>query len=497
MGTRKNADWCKSWAPLFFIPLFLSACAVGPDFTRPEPPKAAGYDRGGNPTSTLAADGNSQRFEAGKKVATEWWRTFGSRKLDEVVDEAVAKNPSLQAAQASLRQSQYLLSAGYGVYFPQVDAGASATRQLFSPAEFGGTGPGTIFNLYTLQATVTYTLDLFGAERRQIEGLGARVDYQRYAAAAAYLSLTGNVVNTVIARAAYDAQIKATEEVVRTFKEQVRLAEIQAQAGTAPYANVLALQSQEAAAETALPPLRQKLSQTEHLLATLAGGTPSEWNPPAIALEDLTLPADLPLSLPSELVRQRPDILVAEADLHAASAEVGVSTAALYPSFTLTGAYGYNNMSVGNLIQNDSNFWNLGSNLTAPLFHGGSLRYQRKAAVEGFNQSLAGYRQTVLGGLAQVADALRSLEHDAEAVDAQARSLEFARQSLRLVEANYKAGVANYLQILVADGQYSQARIGYIQAKGQRLQDTAALFVAMGGGWEGAEGKIIGPKPAD
>ncbi len=497
MCSGKNADRRRSLVPLFTVALFLSACAVGPNFTRPEPPKAAGYDRGANPASTLPADGTPQRFEAGGKVAPEWWRTFGSRKLDEVVDEAVAKNPSLQAAQASLRQSQYLLSAGYGVYFPQVDAGAGAERQLFSPAKFGSTGPGTIFNLYTLQATVTYTLDLFGAERRQVEGFQARVDYQRYAAAAAYLSLTGNVVNTVIARAAYDAQIKATEEVVRTLKEQVRLTELQVRAGTAPYANVLALQSQEAAAETALPPLRQKLSQTEHLLATLAGGAPAEWNPPAIALEDLTLPADLPLSMPSELVRHRPDILVAEADLHAASAEVGVSTAALYPNFTLTGAYGYNNMSGGNLIQNDSNFWNLGANLTAPLFHGGSLRYQRKAAVEGFNQSQAGYRQTVLGGLAQVADALRGLEHDAEAVDAQARSLDVAGKSLRLVEANYKAGVANYLQILVADGQYSQARIGYIQAKGQRLQDTAALFVAMGGGWEGAEGKIIGPKPAD
>jgi NodT family efflux transporter outer membrane factor (OMF) lipoprotein len=240
-----------------------------------------------------------------------------------------------------------------------------------------------------------------------------------------------------------------------------------------------------------IPALQQRVSQAEHLLAALVGRMPAEVEPPAIALADLSLPADLPVTLPSDLVRQRPDILAAEARVHSASAGIGVATAALFPSFTLTGAYGWNNNSTGDLLANSNSYWSTGANLTAPLFQGGTLWFQRKAAIESYQGSLALYRQTVLTAFAQVADTLRALEHDAEALDYQSRALSAAEENARLIQANYQAGVAGYLQVLIANGQYHQAKIGWLQAQAQRLQDTVALFIALGGGWWNAEDSIL------
>jgi NodT family efflux transporter outer membrane factor (OMF) lipoprotein len=226
------------------------------------------------------------------------------------------------------------------------------------------------------------------------------------------------------------------------------------------------------------------------LLATLVGHLPAEWNPPQVDLADLALPDDLPISLPSELVRQRPDILAAEAQLHSASADIGVATAELFPNFTLNGTYGLNNTHIEDIFKNTSSFWSLAGNLSAPLFHGGTLSARRRATIEGYNQSLADYRQTVLSAFAQVADILRALEHDAETLHAQAQSLSAAEEALRLTQVNYQAGIANYLQVLIANYQYHQAKIGYLQALAQRFQDTVALFVAMGGGWWEAKEKV-------
>jgi NodT family efflux transporter outer membrane factor (OMF) lipoprotein len=464
---------------------------VGPDFVRPEPPQVERYTSGSQPGATIAADGQAQRFEEGAGIVSNWWRLFNSSKLDAVIREALANNPSLQAAQASLRQGQDNLRAGYGVFYPQVDAGFDAARQKFSAARLvgGSSANSTIFNLFTLSATVSYALDIFGGERRAVEGLQAQVDFQRYMVLGTYLTLSGNIVNTVIARAAYGEEIKAAEQTIVLEKEQVRITELQAQAGTVPYSSVLSLRSQLAATEATLPPLRQKLNQADHLLATLAGHAPAEWTSPQIGMADLSLPADLPITLPSQLVRQRPDILAAEALLHGASAEIGVATAALYPSFTLNGSYGVENTSFNDLFKNTSSIWSLGANITAPLFHGGTLQSRRSAAIEGYNQSLANYRQTVLGALAQVADTLRVLEHDAEALQARSQGLGAAQEALRIVQANYQAGIANYLQVLIADNQYYQARIGYLQAQAQQFQDSVALFVALGGGWWNAEGE--------
>ena len=468
--------------------LFLAGCAVGPDFVRPTPPEFDHYTQGAQPAGTIAADGRAQRFVPGRAPVADWWRLFVSPKLDAVMDEALVNNPNIQAAQASLRQSQDNLRAGYGVFYPQLDAGFGASREKFSPASFGSSTPSSIFNLFTLSATVSYALDVFGGERRAVEGLQAQVDVQRATLIGTYLTLSGNIVNTMIARAAYVEQIAATEQIITLVKEQVGITETQAHAGTVPYANVLSLQSQLASFEASLPPLKQNLSHADHLLATLAGRAPAQWTPPQVALADLTLPAEVPVSLPSELVHQRPDILAAEAQIHSAGADIGVATAALFPSFTLNGTYGQNSTSMNNLFTSSGNFWSIGADVSAPLFHGGTLWFKRKAAQEEYQQTLATYRQTVLAALAQVADALRALEHDAEALQAQRQALETAEEALRLIQANYQAGIVNYLQILTANGQYQQARIGYLQAQAQRLQDTVALFTALGGGWRGTGG---------
>ena len=325
-----------------FCLLFIAGCAVGPNFTRPKPPGVTQYTHGQQPTDTIAADNQAQHLELGMKIAEDWWRLFNSPTLDAMVRKAIKENNNLQSALSHLRQSQDNLHAGYGVFFPQIDSSFSATREKFSPAQFGSSQTGSTFNLFTLTGTISYVVDVFGGQRRQVENLAAQVDYQVQTARATYLSLLGNVVNASIAQAAYGAEIEATEQLILIQKEQVRITQAQAQAGTTPYSGVFAIKAQLAATEATLPPLKKNLNQSMHLLTALAGSIPAEWEPSPLALSDLTLPAELPVSLPSEFARHRPDILAAEAQLHSAGANVGVATAALFPSLTLRGNYGQN-----------------------------------------------------------------------------------------------------------------------------------------------------------
>ncbi len=461
----------------------LGGCAAGPDYVRPSAPPTAHYAYGGDAAQTASAHGTAQRFTPGAPTAPDWWHLFNCARLDALVTEALARNPGLEAAQASLRQSQDSLRSGYGIFYPQLEGDAAARRQRFSALEFGQSFPSSIFNLFTLSASVNYALDLFGGQRRLIEALGAQVELQRASEQATYLTLASNIVNTVIARAAYREQIDATQQLIELQGEQVRLAAVQAQAGTVPYSNVLSLQSQLASYQAAMPQLEQKLAQSDDLLATLAGYTPAQWQAPPISLAELTLPPDLPVSLPSELVRQRPDILIAEATAHAASANIGVATAALLPSVSLSGNYGANGLTPGNLFAAGGRTWSLGADATAPLFQGGTLWFRRKAATDNYRQAAALYRQTVLSAFGQVADTLQALDHDAATLQAQDAALAAAGQALRLVQANYAAGVAAYLDVLNADAQYHQAKINELQALAARYQDTVALYVALGGGW--------------
>ncbi|MFZ0931816.1 MAG: efflux transporter outer membrane subunit [Syntrophobacteraceae bacterium] len=463
---------------LIALVLFMTGCAVGPDFVRPKPPEATQYTHEQTPEQTAAADNQAQHFQIGAKIAEDWWRLFKSPELDAVVRKAIDENPSLQSALSSLRQSQDNLRAGYGVFFPQINADFGATREKFTEAEFGGPPLSTIFNLFTLNGTVTYVLDIFGGERRAVENLAAQVDYEKQTARAAYLTIVGNVVNACIAGAAYRAEIEATEELIRFQEEQVRITENQAKAGTVPYSNVLAIRAQLAATEATLPPLRKSLTQAQHLLTALVGKIPDQWAPPTLDLAGIALPVEVPVTLPSELVRRRPDILATEAQLHSASANIGVATAAMFPSITLSGNYGSASPSITQL----SSVWSLGADLATPIFHGGTLWFQRRAAIQAYKASLSAYQQAVVTGFQQVADSLRGLEFDAKTLQAQSEALTVAARTLKLVEINYRAGLVNYLQVLSADSQYQQARLGFVQAQALRLQDTSALFVALGGG---------------
>ncbi len=464
-------------------------CAVGPDFTSPKPPATDQYTQGALAPETLLADGRSQRFAPGAAVPTDWYQLFRSPELQSRIERALAANPTLQAARASLRRSEDDLRAGYGVFLPQIDAGSSASRQ--HPFIGIANVPRRTFDLYTLSATVDYALDVFGEERRTVEGESAQVDFQRYETAAAYLTLIGNVVNATIAEAAYAEQIDDTRRLIATEQDQVHILGTQAEAGTLPYASVLALETQLAATEAQLPPLEQKLAESRHLLATLLGEEPAAWTSPFVSLASLELPREVPVTLPSELVRQRPDILAAEAQLHEASAQIGVATAALYPHLTLTGTYGWTDTSPSPLFSGPNAIWLYGAQLATPLFHGGSLWFKRRSAIDSYEQSLASYRQTVLSGLAQVADLLRGLEHDAEQVEAAERQEAAAHEGLRLISVNYQSGVANYLEVLISDVQENQAMIASVGGRAQRLQDSVALFVALGGGWWNAKDEIL------
>jgi NodT family efflux transporter outer membrane factor (OMF) lipoprotein len=461
----------------------LSGCAVGPNFHRPPAPAVTHYSNGTDPATTASVEGTAQQFNPGAAVAADWWRLFHSPQLDAVIREAIANNPGLDAAQASLRASQNNLRSGYGIFYPSIDAAAGATRERYSATNIGENVPSTVFNLFTLSATVSYALDVFGGQRRLVEGLHAEVDVAHANERATYLALAANIVNTVVAEAAYRAEIEATAQLIELQKEQVGIAKVQADAGTVPYSNVLSLQSQLASYEATIPQLQQKLVQSDDLLAALAGHTPAEWKAPPVSLEDLTLPSQLPVSLPSDLVRQRPDILAAEATAHAASANIGVASAALLPSVTLNGGIAAATNSTSNLFPANGRAWSVGADATAPLFEGGTLWFKRKAAIDGYHQAMALYRQTVLAAFEQVADTLRGLDHDAAVLLAEDEALSSAAEALHLVQVNYEAGIETYLDVLLADTQYQQAKIADLQAIAVRYQDTVALFAALGGGW--------------
>lgn len=355
----------------------LSGCAVGPNFERPKAPEVKQYTAGRQPTATVSAD-QAQRFLLGREVTSDWWHLFRSRAVDAIIARALVKNYSLEAARASLRRSRDAMRAGYGAFFPQVDAQAGASYQRASPLRFGLNQPPTDFALYTVSGTVSYAIDIWGGERRQVEALTAQVEAQRYVLAGARVMLCGNVIDAIIAQAGYRAQIAAARATVELEKEQLRITEAQANGGAVPFANVLSIKAQVASTEALVPQFEQKIDESDHLIATLAGEVPGAWTAWTVNLEDFTLPADVPVSLPSKLVRQRPDILVAEALLHAANAEIGVATAAMLPNVTLSASGGGYGTKPGHIFDANGLFGSVGGGLTAPVFHGGTLWYERK-----------------------------------------------------------------------------------------------------------------------
>jgi NodT family efflux transporter outer membrane factor (OMF) lipoprotein len=475
----------------------LAGCAAGPDFHRPSPPGTKGYTETPLASETASAPGvggDAQGFMTGRDIPSQWWTLFQSRSLDNLIHQALADSPTLAASQAALRQAQENWRAQLGELFPSVDAGFSANRSKFTGASFGQPNqPGGVFTLYNASVSVSYTLDLFGGTRRGLEELKAQVDYQHYLLEGAYLTLTSNIVTAAFQEGSLRSQIRATKEILKAEDEQLTLVEQQFQLGGASRADVLAQQTQLAQTRTTLPPLEKQLSQTRHLLAVLAGKPPGDAATlPEFDITDLKLLRELPVSLPSVLVRQRPDILASEEQLHSASALIGVATANMFPKLTLSGNYGSQSTLIGDLFSSGTNVWSIGAGLVQPIFRAGELTAKRRAAIAAYDQAEAQYRETVLLAFKNVADVLRALEKDAETLKAQSDAESAARESLELSRNQYELGAVSYLVLLNAERQHQQASIALVQAQAARFADTAALFQALGGGWwnrEAEEGK--------
>ena len=474
--------------PWLAVVAVLSGCVVGPDFVAPDAPKVADPARAfsaaplpAHTVGTADGSGAAQQLSLGQDVPALWWQMFESPALDGLIRSALAHSPTLASAQAALRQAQELYAAGGGVLYPQVSGKLGASRARFSDA----TSPpdGGIFSLYNASIDVSYTFDLFGATRRQLEALQAQADYQRFQVTATYLSLSANIVTTAIQEASLRAQLQATHEIIDSQSRALAIVRKQAELGAIAQQPVLAQPTQLAQAQATVPALEKALGQTRHQLALLAGRLPGEDGLPEFTLDSLHLPRELPVSLPSALVRQRPDIQASEALLHAASAQVGVATANLYPQITLSASAGFASLGLGNLFSGSSPVWTIGGQLLAPIFNGGELNARKRAAEAAYDQARGQYQQTVLGAFRNVADALRAIESDAVALQAQVHAADLARQSLELVNRQYAVGALNLLSLLDAQLAVQQTRIALVQAQAARYADSAALLQALGGGW--------------
>jgi NodT family efflux transporter outer membrane factor (OMF) lipoprotein len=464
----------------------LAACAVGPNFKAPQAPQTGGFAPAGRlPASTAETpDVPAQHFIDDLDIQGQWWKLFQSPELNALIERGLANSPTLEAANAVLRQANETVAAERGSFFPSLSAAAGVQRQRASGAAFGTPLIGSvIYTLNNATVNVSYTLDAFGAIRRKVEAAGAQAEYERFALEAAYLSLTANLVTAAITEASLRAQIAATQEIADSQRKQLEITQRRFTAGGASRVDVLQQQAVLQSTLAGLPSLRSQLAQQRNLLAAYVGALPADYAGPEFNLDSLTLPADLPVSLPSKLVEQRPDVREFSALLHEATAQIGVATANMLPQITLSGAYGGEAFSFSQVFSPSSVVWNLAASATQPIFKGGQLLHQRRAAVAAAEEAAANYRATVITAFQNVSDTLYALQGDADALAAQALAERTAAQSLALVQVQYKSGAASYLQVLSAEQTYQSVAVSLVKAKAQRYADTAALFQALGGGW--------------
>ncbi|HEX4350419.1 MAG TPA: efflux transporter outer membrane subunit [Verrucomicrobiae bacterium] len=473
------------------IALLISGCAVGPNFKRPAAPNVTSYTT--TPLMTMVATtnvagGESQHFANGVNIPQDWWTLFHSKPLNELIEESLSNNPDLKAAQAALSVARENVLAQRGNFFPSVSGGFSATRQKQSEAlapvpNFPVVPNEFQYNLFTPQLSISYSPDVFGANRRFMESLRAQEQSVRFQMVAAYTTLTANVVVTAIQEGAVEMQIDATRQLIGFSSNMVQILRYQLTKGYAARLDVVAQESQLAQVMATLPPLIKQSVQLRDQLAVLAGRFPNQAPDEKFELSSLQLPEELPLSLPSELVNQRPDVLQAEANLHAASAQIGIALANRLPNITLTANAGSSALSIDKLFTSGTGFWGLGAAATAPLFDGGTLLHQERAAKAAFLQTAEQYRSTVLTAFQNVADTLAALEQDGEGLKAAAAAADDAQITLDLSKRQWKDGYISYVALLSAEQAYQQARISLVQAQANRFSDTAALFQALGGGW--------------
>lgn len=471
----------------------LSACAVGPNFHRPAAPAAQDYGQAPSSGTTAALDtaqlpgSSAQRFVISVDIPGQWWTLFQSDEINELVVTAIRANPNVDAARAALRQAHELYAAQRATFFPTVDGNLSATRQKFPSATLStplpGTSTATTYNLYTAQLSLSYLPDVFGGTRRAVESAKAQEEGQRFALEAVYLTLTGNVVVAAFQEASLRAQIAATERLVQLAHQQTDVVQHQRTLGTASELDLLSQQTVEAQVAQTLPQLRKQLAQTRDQLTALLGKLPSEEPEQRFTLDKLTLPVDIPVSLPSKLVEQRPDVRQAEANLHSASAQVGVALANMLPQFELDAGAGSSALVLHGLFGPYTGFWSVGGSLTQTLFDAGALLHKKRAADAALDQAADEYRAAVILACQNVADTLHALKDDADALVASAQAQHAAKAAFDLARAQFKLGAISNIAVLNAEQAYLQTELTLVQSQASRYSDTAALFQALGGGW--------------
>jgi len=465
-------------AALLGLTAMLAGCKVGPNFKRPEPPAAERYT---SEKLQVESSGLDQQITRGAALDREWWHLFQSDEIDAVVERALQGNRTLVAANATLAQANELANAQAGSLYPQLNMTAGLGRQKYGAQFFGTFQKLPPFTYYALGPTVSYALDYTGGTARSVEQQFAQAQYQKQQLNAAYLMVSGNAVMQCLRIALLQGEIAAAEAILEEDRQNQKLVRIAFEAGSVARTDVVSADSPLASDATLLPPLRQQLSEARHALAIIMGQFPGNEAPAEFDLARVTLPHNLPVSLPSELVHNRPDILASEAQLHAATAAVGVATSNLYPHIVLSGSLTMQSTILRRLFEGQNNAYNGIGSLTAPLFDGGTLRAQKRAAVAAMQASAANYQQTVLAAFGQVADSLEALDHDAELLDAQAHAQSAARENVDLTRRSYNEGNVGVLQVLDAERLYQNARLGYVRAQAQRYMDTVQLFLALGG----------------
>jgi NodT family efflux transporter outer membrane factor (OMF) lipoprotein len=486
-----------------------AGCAVGPDFQKPQAPADAGYAPEPLPQVSASAPihgGEAQRFVSGRDIPFDWWELFQCPALNSLIGRAFKANPSVSAAQAALAQAHELVSAQRGFYFPSIGATYQAERHkiagnltndqapgvqgngdnLLAPLQDPNTPPYTAplyYNFQTAELTVGFVPDVFGGNRRQVESLAAQAEAQRLALEATYITLASNVVAAAIQEASLRAQIQATQQIIDADQKALQVLRDQFKLGYAMRIDVAAQETALAQAKATLPPLQLQFEQTRDLIRALVGNLPNQDVPETFELDALHLPPEMPLSLPAKIIEQRPDVRAAEAQLHAANAQVGVAVAAMLPTFPITGSYGGNADQFNWMFRSGGPFWNLVGDVTQPLFEGGTLLHRKRAAKAALKQAAAQYQSTVITAYQNVADTLHASLSDADALAADVAAENAAKVTYDLTRRQMDVGYVNYLTLLSAETAYQQALLSRVQAQATRYGDSLALFQALGGGW--------------
>jgi NodT family efflux transporter outer membrane factor (OMF) lipoprotein len=462
----------------------LCACAAGPDFKRPAAPAASGYGAAETAGGVEAGD-PPQHLANGMDIPAEWWTLFKSPNLNALVSAALRANPDVGAAQAALRQAHELYKAQLGSFLPTVQAGLSAARSKYPTGTLTSptTAPSSIYSLYTAQLQLSYAPDVFGGTRRAVEAAKAQAEQSRFQLEATYLTLTSNVVVTAIQEASLRGQIEATLRLTEIEHQLTATLQQQRTLGTASELDVLAQQAAEAQTAATLPPLQKQLGQSRDALTALLGRLPAQEPAETFRFEEISLPAQLPVSIPAKLIEQRPDVRQAEEALHAASAADGVALANMLPQFAITGDLGSSALALRQLFTPYTGFWDIGASLSQVLFQGGTLMHRHRAADAALDEAGAQYRGAVILACQNVADTLRALQADADASRASATSEQAAQKTFELARQQRELGTISTVAMLNAEQNLLQVRLAVVQAQANRYADTAGLFQALGGGW--------------